>query len=173
MRGYTGATDWIEPRFILQFDTPNEYNLARLEGMTAHEMQHLLRFQVQPFSPITTKVADFIVAEGTAESFAQSLYGAQILGYYVTDFDEIEIETTRRIIGKNLDRAGLSDIRSFTFGDHWARSLGLPEFGVPDYGGYAIGYRVVQEYLRRTRTTIEEPTFLPATKICRESGFVD
>jgi hypothetical protein len=58
MRGYTAATDWMAPRFILQFDTSNEYNLERLEGMTAHEMQHLIRFCGRPFNPITTTVAD-------------------------------------------------------------------------------------------------------------------
>lgn len=171
MRGYTGATDWTQPRFILQFDTPNEYNLARLEGMTIHETHHLIRFRAHPFNPVSTTVADYVVAEGTAEAFAASLYGEEVMGYYVTDFDEASLDTARALIGKNLGRTGFNEIRSLVFGDHWAREFDLPVFGMPAYGGYAVGYRAVRAYLERTGKSIEETTFLPGEEICRESGF--
>jgi uncharacterized protein YjaZ len=42
---------------------------------------------------------------------------------------------------------------------------------MPTYGGYAIGYHVVQAFLARTGTTVAVATFLPADEIVRESGF--
>ena len=49
--------------------------------------------------------------------------------------------------------------------------MNLPTIGMPDYGGYAIGYRVVQAYLARTGQSIEAATFVPADEIVRQSGF--
>ncbi|MCB0032906.1 MAG: hypothetical protein KDE51_02710, partial [Anaerolineales bacterium] len=50
---------------------------------------------------------------------------------------------------------------------------GTEPLGMPDYGGYAVGYRVVQAYLRRTGKTIQEATFVPAAEIVAESGYFD
>jgi uncharacterized protein YjaZ len=41
---------------------------------------------------------------------------------------------------------------------------------MPTYGGYAIGYHVVQAFLERTGTKIEDATFLPAMEIVKGSG---
>ncbi len=40
------------------------------------------------------------------------------------------------------------------FSDHWANKLDLPRFGMPTYGGYAAGIKVVQEYTRRTGASV-------------------
>jgi uncharacterized protein YjaZ len=42
---------------------------------------------------------------------------------------------------------------------------------MPTYGGYAIGYRVVQAYLKRTGSSVKEATFVPAAEIVAESGY--
>jgi uncharacterized protein YjaZ len=42
---------------------------------------------------------------------------------------------------------------------------------MPTYGGYTIGYHVVQAYLKRSGRTIEEATFVSADEIVAESGF--
>lgn len=170
--GYTGATDWLQPRFIGQFWDPNDYNLPRLGGLIAHEMHHLIRLRAFPFNPQTTSVADYIVLEGTAESFAASLFGEDKVGYYITEFDSNELETARRLIGEGLNAIGFNLIRSYIFGDALAERSGYtPLGGMPIYGGYAIGYHVVQAFLKRTGTTIEAATFLPATEIVAGSGF--
>ncbi len=171
-RGYTGATDWFQPRFIGQFWDPNDYNLPRLGGLIAHEMHHLIRLRAFPFNPQTTSVADYIVLEGTAESFAASLFGEDKVGYYITEFDSNELENARRLIGEGLNATGFNLIRSYIFGDALAERSGYaPLGGMPTYGGYAIGYHVVQAFLKRTGTTIEEATFLPASEIVAGSGF--
>lgn len=171
MRGYTGAVDWFRPRFIGQYDTPTADNVRRLPGLVAHEMHHLVRMRLFPWDITNTTVADYIIHEGLAESFAVSLFGEDVLGPYVAEFDESEREKARRLIGKGLQKTGFNIIRAYIFGEHWAQKLGLPDVGVPTYGGYAIGYHVVQAYLQRTATTIEEATFTPANEIVEGSGY--
>ena len=171
-RGYTGAADWFEPRFIGQYWEPNEDNLLRLPGLTAHEMHHLIRLRAFPWDMQRTTVADYIVVEGTAESFATSLFGEEVIGYYVTEFDSEQFEIARKLIGEGLHATGFNVIRSYIFGDALAERSGYEALGgMPTYGGYAIGYHVVQAFLKRSGMTIEEATFLPADEIVAGSGF--
>jgi uncharacterized protein YjaZ len=171
-RGYTGATDWLSPRFIGQFWEPNEHNLPRLPGLVAHEMHHLIRLRAFPWDMQRTSVADYIVLEGTAESFAASLFGEHSVGYFITEFDAAEFETARRLIGAGLDATGFDVIRGYIFGDALAERSGFkPLGGMPTYGGYAIGYHVVQAFMKRGGRSIEEITFLPANEIVAGSGF--
>lgn len=170
-RGYTGATDFMQPRFVVQYSEPNDYNLPRLGGCIVHEMHHLIRTKACPWNFMEATVADYIVHEGLAESFAADIFGEEVVGYYVTEFDESQIDTARTLIADNLEATGFDTLRAFIFGDYWAAKLGLPAVGMPDYGGYAIGYRVVQAYLQRTGRTIEEATFVPAAEIVADSGY--
>ncbi|MCL4264767.1 MAG: hypothetical protein KJ069_16205 [Anaerolineae bacterium] len=173
-RGYTGATHWMQPQFLGQFWEPNEYNLLRLGGLIAHEMHHLIRLRAFPWDMQHTSVADYIIIEGTAEAFAASLFGEDKVGYYVTDFNEAELETARRLVGEGLNATGFNLIRSYIFGDALAERSGFaPLGGMPTYGGYAIGYRVVQAFLERSGCSIEETTFLPAVEIVQGSGYFD
>ncbi len=171
-RGYTGATDWFSPRFITQFWEPNDDNLSRLPGLIAHEMHHLIRLRAFPWDMQRTSVADYIVVEGTAESFATSLFGEEVLGYYVSEFDEAQLEAARAMIGSGLESTGFDVIRAYIFGDALAERAGYkPLGGMPTYGGYAIGYHVVQAFLQRSGKSIEETTFLPTAEIIAGSGF--
>ncbi len=173
MRGYTGAVDWFQPRFVGQYDTPTGENLQRLPGLVAHEMHHLIRMRLFPWDIANTTVADYVIHEGLAESFAVSLFGEEVLGPYVTEFDEAELESARHRIGQGLQRTGFNTIRAYVFGDYWAHKLGLPHVGVPTYGGYAIGYHVVQAYLQQSAASIEEATFTHTIDIVEGSGFFD
>jgi uncharacterized protein YjaZ len=171
--GYTGATDWFNPRFIGQFWDPDESTLTRLPGLIAHEMHHLIRLRAFPWD-MRTSVADYVVLEGTAESFATSLFGEEVLGYYVSEFAPDGLDAARQLIGKGLQETGFNVIRSYIFGDALAERSGYEALGgMPTYGGYAIGYHLVQAFLKRTGKSIEEATFLPADEIVAGSGFFD
>lgn len=171
-RGYTGATDWFAPRYIGQFWQPNADNLPRLAGLIAHEMHHLVRFRVFPFNPRTTTVADYIVLEGMAESFAASLFGDQVVGFYVTEVAEAELDAAKSLIAAGLPRNGFDVIRSYIFGDALAAQNGYqPLGGMPTFGGYAVGYHVVQAFLQRTGMSVEEATFVSADEIVAKSGY--
>ncbi len=169
--GYTGATDWFAPRYIGQFWQPDERNLPHLAGLVAHEMHHLARFRAFPFT-MQTSVAEYIVLEGMAESFAASLFGEEVVGYYVTQFDETMLDTAKSLIAAGLQKTGFNVIRSYIFGDALAVQNGYePLGGMPAYGGYAVGYHVVQAFLRRTGLSAVEATFVPADEIVAKSAF--
>ena len=171
-RGYTGATDWFAPRYIGQFWQPNEHNLPRTAGLVAHEMHHLVRFRIFPFNPQTTTVAEYIVLEGMAESFAASLFGEETIGFFVTEVAEAELETAKTLIAAGLQETSFNVIRSYIFGDALAEQNGYaPLGGMPNYGGYAVGYHVVQAFLQRSGMSVEEATFIPADEIVAESEF--
>lgn len=171
-RGYTGAVDWVEPRLVVQFDTPDATNLPLIPGLMAHEFHHLVRLRLFPWSMNIT-VGEYIIHEGMAESLATALFGDAVLPHTVTHVggDTDRFETATRVIGAALDATGFDVVRSYIFGDYWAEKLNLPTFGVPAYGGYGIGYYVVQAYLKRTGASITEATFRPADEIIAESGF--
>jgi uncharacterized protein YjaZ len=169
--GYTGATDWTRPWFIGQFWNPDESNLFRLPGLVAHEMHHLIRNRVFPWGP-QISVADYIVVEGMAESFATAVFGEDKLGYYVSEFNPNELDPARALIGKALTVTGFDTIRGYIFGDTVASQYGIPPVGgMPTYGGYVVGYHVVQSYLKRTGKSVEEATFIPAAEIVEVSGY--
>jgi uncharacterized protein YjaZ len=63
-------------------------------------------------------------------------------------------------------------IRSYIFGDALAEQNGYaPLGGMPSYGGYAVGYHIVQAFLQRTGMSVEEATFVSADEIVAESQF--
>lgn len=171
-QGYTGAVDWMNPRFVVQYDTLTPRNLKALPGAIVHEMNHLVRLRVFPWDIMKTSVADYIIHEGLAESFAAQLFGEDVIGYYVTDIDETQLETAKNLIRQNLDTTGFNEIRAYIFGDHFAYMHGV-SVGMPTYGGYAIGYRVVQAYLQRMGKTAAEATFIPAQEIIEQSGYFE
>ena len=171
--GYTGATDWTRPWFIGQFWAPDEANLSRLPSLVAHEMHHLIRNRLFPWG-MNISVADYIVVEGTAESFATAIFGEDKLGLFISAFNPDDLETARRLIGPGLQATGFDVIRGYIFGDALAERGGFrPVGGMPTFGGYAIGYHVVQAFLRRSGLSIEEATFLPAQEIVQGSGFFE
>jgi uncharacterized protein YjaZ len=169
-RGYTGFGGF--PGYVMTvYGEPSEYNLARIESTTVHELHHNIRFALFPFNPMSATVGEYIVAEGLAEAFAAELYGEELVGYFVTEFDDTRLEETRRTIGAALERSGFDAIRGYVFGDTLARSMGFTPAGVPDFAGYAIGYRLVQAYLRRAGGGVAEATMRPAAEIIAGSGF--
>ncbi len=166
-RGYAGGVDWTAPRFIAQFFQADDYTIPRVAGATVHELHHLVRLALFPWDLTGTTVADYIVHEGMAESFAAALFGEGLVGYYVTDIADDDLATARQLVGDGLQQTGFTQIRNYIFGD----SLVQGELGMPDFGGYAVGYHVVQAYLQRTGSSVVEATFVSAQEIVRESGY--
>ena len=171
-RGYTGfggIPGWI----MTVYGVPDEYNLYRIQAATAHELHHNIRGAVFPGNMMTATVGEYMIGEGLAESFAAELYGKDRIGFWVADFDESRLEEARQVIGGALDVTGFDEIRGYIFGDTLAAHMGLPKAGVPDFAGYAIGYRVVQAYLKRTGKDVVEATFVSPRDIIAQSEFFD
>ncbi len=169
-RGYTGFGGI--PGYVLAvYSDANDYTLPRLGGACVHELNHNLRFSVFPFNPMQVTVGEYSIAEGLAEAFAAELFGEEVVGYYVTDISEEQLLSAKQVIGSALEVTGFNEVRSYIFGDTISAHMGRPKAGVPDFAGYAIGYRVVRQYLQRTGKTVAEATFVPAQQIITESGF--
>jgi uncharacterized protein YjaZ len=171
-RGYAGFGG-IPGYLMVTLSLADDYTLPRIGAASVHELNHNVRFKVVPFLLTQVTVADYIIAEGLAEAFAAKLFGEDLVGYMVSDLSEEELATARRVISGALDVSGFNAVRGYIFGDTIAASSGLPKAGVPDFAGYAIGYRVVQQYLQRTGRSVVEATFLPSQEIIAESGFFE
>lgn len=168
--GFGGIPGWI----MTVYGTPDDYNLARVEAATVHELHHNLggaAGAVFGRSMNDVTVGEYMIGEGLAESFSAELYGEELTGPWVTEFDDSKLEQTKAIFRDALDVTGFDRVRGYIFGDLVADTMGLPKTGVPPLAGYALGYRVVQQYLKRTGKTVPEATFTPAREIIAESGF--
>lgn len=138
--------------------------------VAAHEVNHTIRFSRFPFNPPPTTLGEYMVAEGLAEAFAVELYGEDLIGYYVSEFDRSREAETLAIVGRSLHSTGFDVIRSFIFGDAIAQHMGLPVQGVPEFTGYAVGYQIVRTYMQRTGVSAAAATFVPAEAIIAGSG---
>jgi uncharacterized protein YjaZ len=170
-KGYNGMGG-TPGEIFLTYDTPNEYNLTRLPGMAVHELHHNIRFSLFPWGPHVT-LGDYMVSEGLAESFAASLYGEELVGYFVTDITSNDLETARRLIAENQMTTDFNLMRGYIFGSWIAGQMGIADVGMPNFGGYAVGYHTVQAYLKQTGKTIEEATLVPAADIIAASKYLD
>lgn len=169
MGSYTGAGG--QPGKVIVLAWPTDFNLPRLAAIVAHELHHNVRFSFEPFIPHTITVGQYIVAEGLAEAFAAEQYGEEMLGPWVSVLsDEQAAEVTPRF-REALDVRGFNAVRGYIFGDWAAESFGYAPLGVPDFAGYAMGYRVVRAFLARTGTTAAAATYLPWREIVEGSRF--
>ena len=166
-RGYAGAQ---LPGYVVLPIWPNDYNLPRLPAALVHEFNHRVRLSYEPWTFATT-VGQYIVLEGLAESFAAELYGPQYVGPWVSGLNAEEILRAKTVLGQALSVSGFDKIRAYIFGDETSKQWGVPALGLPHCAGYAIGYQVVQAYLRRTSQTATEATFVPSGEIIEISGF--
>ena len=171
--GYTGfgsIPGWI----MTIYGNPTVDNLKRVEACTVHELHHNIWCNyAKPDFMKTTTVADYMVMEGLAESFAAELYGEHTIGPWVTKFDESQLERTKSVFRDGLMNTGFNVIRGYIFGGEIADIGGFEKIDVPLYAGYALGYRVVQAYLNRTKKSVAEATFVSPNEIVAESYFFD
>jgi uncharacterized protein YjaZ len=169
--GFGGIPGWI----MTVYGVPDEYNLQRIEGATVHELHHNLGGAANPRNTnmMALTVGEYMIMEGLAESFAAELYGKDMVGPWVTEFDDSNLEHAKALFRDALNLTGFNTIRGYIFGDVSAERTGQPQAGVPAFAGYALGYRVVQTYLKRAGRSVVEATFVPAHEIIAQSAFFE
>lgn len=167
-QGYTGFGGI--PGYVMVNIWPDDGNLPRLGACVAHEFNHQVRLSVEPWR-MDISVAEYIVMEGLAESFAAELYGPGAIGPWVTEVRGDNLETGRRMIGEALDVRGFAEVSAFIFGDEVASGFGGRPRGVPTHAGYAVGYHLVQAYLRRAGKSAAEATLVPSSEIVRVAEY--
>ncbi len=152
------------PGLILVLIWPTEDTIRRLPAVVAHEFHHQARLAYEPWSGAIT-VGAYLALEGLAESFAGALFGQNRIGPWVTRHDPATVARARATIAPALGVAGFDRIRGYLFGDDLAERFGYEPVGLPHAAGYAVGYGMVQAYLRATGTSVVEATFVPSEEI--------
>jgi uncharacterized protein YjaZ len=112
-------------------------------------------------------VAEYIVMEGLAESFAAEICGPESVGPWVSEVRGENLAEARRVVGKALEVRGFYAVRRYIFGDQVMAGFGVEPMGVRTHAGYAIGYHLVQAYLGKTGKTAAEATLAPSDEIVR------
>jgi len=161
------------PGLLLVLIWPTDDTIRRLPAVVAHEFHHQARLGYEPWSDGTT-VGAYLALEGLAESFAGALYGESRLGPWVTRHDADTVARAKAIIAPALGVSGFDRIRGYLFGDDLAERYGYEPVGLPHAAGYAVGYGMVQTYLRATGATIVEATLTPSDEIvaaAEEAGY--
>ncbi|MEN6313785.1 MAG: DUF2268 domain-containing putative Zn-dependent protease [Clostridiaceae bacterium] len=169
VEGYSGFGSM--PGYIQIVIAPNEYNLPRLQAVTAHEFHHNVLFTNVKWNFMNVSVAKYLAVEGLAESFAASLYGAEYIGPWVTSVKGQDLEKSREIIGRSLNIQGFNEVRKYIYGDQMTNFNGSEPTGIPAFAGYAVGYHAVQAFLKKTGVTIEKATLIDGETIMEESGY--
>ena len=168
-KGYSGFGGI--PGFILLIVVPNDFNKSRLKSALAHEFNHNVRFTCHPFNHGDVTVGDYLVIEGLAEVFAESLYGIENRGPWVQDYDEEEMAYTTEVMKDGLDIKGFDQVAAYMYGDEVAKAQGYLPVGLSRNAGYTIGYHLVKSYLKQTGKTIAEATLVSSQEIIKEAHF--
>lgn len=166
---YTGVGN--VPGCVLLMAWPTTYNVPRLPAIVTHELNHNVRFRVEPWSPATT-VGKYLVDEGVAECFAAELHGEAMLGPWTLGLHGPALDALRPRYREALEVTGFDEIRGFIFGDWAAEQTGYRRQGLPDFAGYAFGYRMVRAFLDRTGMSAAEATYRPWREIVEGSGWL-
>ncbi|GHF55289.1 uncharacterized protein YjaZ [Deinococcus metalli] len=172
--GVTGAANvpgWVLLSLWPQRLPDGTWNHTKLPAIAAHEFHHAVRF-AQPDWTVSMTLGAYLVAEGLAEVFAAELHGEASLGSWTTTLREADLRALAPRYGAVLDDRDFTTVRGYIFGDSVMREYGgHRDLGVPPYAGYALGYHVVRDFLRRSGRTVEQATYLPWREIAAGSGW--
>lgn len=161
------------PGYILLIVVPNAFNRTRLKSALAHEFNHNVRFTYEPFNHGDVSVEDYLVIEGLAEVFAETLYGVEQRGPWVQEYDQEELEYTIEVMKSGRKARGFDQVSAYMYGDEVAREQGYQPVGLSRNAGYTIGYHLVKDYLKNTGETIAQATLTPSRTLVEESRIFD
>jgi uncharacterized protein YjaZ len=144
---------------------PDEENLARLEAVAVHELNHNLRYSTVAWDPATVTVGEQVVSEGLADAFARELHGD--LGYTRIGLPWLHDDAVYEKVVSGLGVTGMQNFAAWVHGDATAVKFGGTPVGLPTGAGYAVGNRLVDAYLARTGRTAAEALLVDAAEVVR------
>ena len=157
------------PGYIIGSIVPNEQSLRLLPVALAHETNHNARWQFMQWSNQIT-LADMIVSEGLAETFAAKMFGEDKVGKWVSETTpEVLQETIKPLVWENLETRDFQMLSSYLYGDEIMSLRGGQPIGMPYCGGYACGYALIGHYLKKTGVSIYDATITPTEEILKQS----
>ncbi|WP_341300819.1 DUF2268 domain-containing putative Zn-dependent protease [Lysinibacillus sp. FSL H8-0500] len=109
-----------------------------LQALFAHEYHHICRMHYLNKSLQDMTLLDSLILEGLAESAVKELYGDQWLAPWLNNytFDHM-LALWKKDFLANIHLEGLENHVEFLYGGR-----------LPPWGGYCIGYAIVQSYIK-------------------------
>ena len=157
------------PGYIIGSIVPNARSLSLLPVALAHETNHNVRWQFMQWSSRIT-LADMIVSEGLAETFAATMFGEKKVGKWVRETtQEVLRQTVKPLIRANLMTSDFQTLSSCLYGNEIMALRGGQPIGMPYCGGYACGYALIGHYLKKTGASIYEATITPTVEILKQT----
>ncbi len=157
------------PGYIIGTIIPNERSLRMLPVALAHEANHNVRWQFIKWTPAVT-LADMIVSEGIAETYAALMFGEDQIGPWIKNTTpETLASIIKPALHANLYDNDFMKISSYLYGDEIMALRGANAIGMPYCAGYACGYALIQHYLKKTNKNIYETTITPTAEILQET----
>ena len=157
------------PGYIIGSIVPNARSLSLLPVALAHETNHNVRWQFMQWSSRIT-LADMIVSEGLAETFAATMFGEKKVGKWVRETtQEVLRQTVKPLIRANLMTSDFQTLSSCLYGDEIMALRGGQPIGMPYCGGYACGYALIGHYLKKTGASIYDATITPTVEILKQT----
>jgi len=159
-----GAT----PGSIWMVAWPTDYNLTRIGACAVHELAHNLR---TPNVEMGFNLAEWVVHEGLAEIFTTEVCGPDSTGgWYANVKGELLDATFEKVTGAFDTGTAFSDWTPYVLGDDVAQRMGRQPVGVPHMGGYAVGRRIVSQYLDATGLRAAQAIVRPTAEILTKVG---
>lgn len=60
---------------------------------------------------------------------------------------------------------GFAEVSSYMFGDSLSKERGYFPVGLPDFAGYAVGYHIIQEFMKQNNVDIYATSMLSTQEI--------
>ena len=142
---------------------PTDFNLMRIGACGVHELAHNLR---TPNIEIGFNLAVWVMPEGKAEVFTVEVCGQESTGGWYRDVIGAELEAAYdKVTGAFDTGTGFQEWTPYVLGDLITERIGLRPIGVPHMGGYAVGRRIVEQYLLATGLKAAQAIVRPASDI--------
>ncbi|EIT86780.1 putative zinc dependent protease [Fictibacillus macauensis ZFHKF-1] len=160
--GVSAFTDWNGIISFVVF--PAENVRHTLKSVITHEYHHLWRMSAVGGAEEEETLLDRLILEGLAEHFVKNRLGEHNLGPYKEALTKSEaLSLWESTFKHSLDCSGAAT-DPFMFGSK--------EKGLPFWGGYAIGFYLIERYMEKNSSlSIEELTLLPSAAFVAEDLF--
>ncbi|MGA7913236.1 MAG: DUF2268 domain-containing putative Zn-dependent protease [Candidatus Dormiibacterota bacterium] len=150
---------------------PTDYNLTRIGACGVHELAHNLR---TPNIDTAFNLAEWVIHEGVAEVFAVEICGPDATGAWYSSITGAELDAVfDKVVAAFGTGSTFSDWSPYVLGDLVAERMGIRPAGVPHMGGYAVGRRIVERYLKATGLKAAHAMVRPTSEILAGAGVED
>jgi len=147
---------------------PTNYNVTRIGACGVHEFAHNLR---TPNVESGFNLAEWVIHEGLAEIFTTEVCGPDSTGAWYADVTGEALDAAYDKITRAFGSGtAFSDWTPYVLGDDVAKRTGRAPVGIPHMGGYAVGRKIVGQYLEETGLRAAQAIVRPTKEILGRIG---